>query len=104
MWDLDLGFIIYQIHWQIHGALLYMAIELKKIHLPGILDKREFTCLFKGQREISGRHIGKCWPGIILSGSTVSRKWQGTTYVPRCECDLPVECCNQEQTTVDSTN
>ena len=66
---------------------------------------REFAyCCKKGERAIAGRHIVKVGPGIILSGLTVPGKWQGAISVPNDECNLHFECCNQEQTTLDSTD
>lgn len=61
-------------------------------------------CCKKGESAIAGRHVVKVGPGIILSGLTVPGKCQGAISVPKGECNLHVEHCNQEQTTLDSTN
>lgn len=78
-----------------------MATPLnKRPHVQVILDERDLTygCK-KGERVIAGGHRGKGCPGIVLSGLTVPGRWQRAFSVPRGECNLHVECCNQEQTT-----
>lgn len=50
----------------------------------------------KREKVIGGRHIDKACLRNILSGLNISGKWHGTVSVPRGECNLHVECCNQE--------
>ena len=75
-----------------------MATPLnKRPRVQVILDERELTYGCKeGERAIAGRHRGKGCPGRILSGLTVPGRWQRAFSVPRGECNLRVECCNQE--------
>ena len=77
-----------------------MATPLnKRPRVQVILVERELTYGCKeGERAIAGRHRGKGCPGRILSGLTVPGRWQRAFSVPRGECNLRVECCNQEQT------
>lgn len=58
----------------------------------------------KEERAIAGRYIVKHCPGIFPSALTFLQKCQGAISVPNDECNLHFECCNQEQTTLHSTN
>lgn len=57
-----------------------------------------------GEKVIGGRHKDKGYSGKSMSGLNIPGKWHDDISVPRDESNLHVECCNQEQITLDFTN